>query len=234
MKIIFIVLGALFSGELIEASSIKPELVVNECAEYRVIEKGVQFGRQDFKPLCYLSVHPVYTTDLVYRDYLFTNTGELMVFNSYGNGPDSESTGARVYYFFPRTKVPHAYIRGAEIVAETATPGLEFVFDSANQNLKSVSLGKVQEELKVHPGNNGGIEIQELSVLWLDSGFKQGSDPTQDMTRNSVFRDHKNNFCTVKNKEIFAMINGSLEFKYSDLDLKKFLSKRCSNLEVLY
>jgi hypothetical protein len=234
MKIIFVVLGILFSNTWVQATSKNQRSLGNDCVEYRAIEKGVQFGRQDFQPLCYLSIHPVYTTDLVYRDYLFTNTGELMVFNSYGDGPDSESTGARVYYFFPRTKVPHAYIRGSEIVAETATPGLEFVFDSANQNLKSVSLGKVYEEIKVHPGNKGGIEIQELAVLWLDSGFKMGSDPTQDMTRNSVFRDHKNNSCTVKNKEIFAMISGSLEFKHSDLDLKKFLAKRCSNLEILY
>ncbi|WP_374030184.1 hypothetical protein [Bdellovibrio bacteriovorus] len=79
---------------------------------------------------CYLSLHNFKQGGLVYRDYLFTKDS-LMVFNSFGDGPISQSTGAREYYFFPRKNViPQFSWNSSDRRLEvTATDGNVVFFD---------------------------------------------------------------------------------------------------------
>src|SRR3989338_6814810 len=53
---------------------------------------------------CYVSIGSMLVTDLIYKAYGFFSDGMLMVFNSYGDGEDSNPnlTSAREFYFFPR------------------------------------------------------------------------------------------------------------------------------------
>ena len=50
---------------------------------------------------CFISIHGMDITDLKYRDYYFDNSGQFLVFNSYGDGPNSTHTGMRSFFLLP-------------------------------------------------------------------------------------------------------------------------------------
>src|SRR5687768_2155584 len=74
-----------------------------ECKEVSGYNDNLQFSRERSSDgECWVSLHPRNGyVDLKYRDYLLSSSGLLLVFNSYGHGPESETTGAREFYFFP-------------------------------------------------------------------------------------------------------------------------------------
>jgi hypothetical protein len=205
-----------------------------DCAEYLDTADEVQYSRQNFSSDCFLSLHPMTSQDLVYRDYLLTDSGEIMVFNSYGYGPENETTAARVYYVFPRTQLPHAEPGQTEVLIQTATPGVMFTLDRKTFRLKNATAGgQIVEDPKVYPGNKGGVQILSLPTVWLDAGFAVGHDPTSESGSASIFHDANGKTCQVRNSEIFDYPNGDVDFKFlKDADLAKFLKKRCPNLTV--
>ena len=73
------------------------------CRDVFQTHGKMKFARQFFTnpDACFLSVNPDYSPDLIYRNFIFRETGKLLVFNSYGPGDQSIMTGARVFYFFP-------------------------------------------------------------------------------------------------------------------------------------
>lgn len=190
------------------------------------------YHRQNSGPNCYLSVHPMQTQDLIYRDYLFSDSGVFMVFNSYGEGPNSETTAARVFYIFPRNQMPDIEIKNESIIVKTAHSKSSFEFSKKSTEIINFSNGKVSQDPKVHPNNKGGVEISSQSVLILDVGFTVGKDPSEDPNRISTFSDGKNT-CRVKNSTIFRYEeDGNVELKFTDSELKRFLSQTCPQLKI--
>lgn len=186
---------------------------------------------------CLVSIHPrdVFET-LVYRDYLITNKGLVMVFNSYGPGSTSQTTGAREFYFFPRPSkaLEFSYEQGRNEVKVKFNERLSFVFDGKTAQVKGLSEGAVIVDTDVNKNNKGGVEIEFYNGLWLDVGFTMGHSPSEKPRATSTFTDENGQTCTLANEELFTYANGDVDFKYSDSDLKKYLNTTCPNLQISF
>jgi hypothetical protein len=212
---------------------------VTDCIRQITHFDNTQTSR-DFWPeneTCFISVHPRDSyVDLIYRDYLLTNKGLLMVFNSYGHGESHLTTGAREFYFFPRSDMSpqFSYNQNSNEVRVKFSDRLSFVFDGKTAQIKSLSQGSVSVASDVNKNNQGGVEIQSFNGLWLDVGFAMGQSPSEKGNMLSKFTDENGQTCSVKNKDIFQYINGDVEFRFSDADLKIFLKRICPKLQVSF
>jgi hypothetical protein len=184
---------------------------------------------------CYVSVKAMETDPaMVYRDFLFSNDGLMMVFNSYGDGPTSTDTAAREFYFFPRAIAYPTFewnneTRRLEI---THVTGEKFYFDYDKANLVAISNGQVTTVQKVHPINKGGVEFPKYNGLMLDGGFSVGQSPSTADGIRPLFTDVKGTKCTVKNSDIYKYPgDGDSVFKFrEDSALKTFLKTKCPSL----
>ena len=153
---------------------------------------------------CFLSLHPRNSFEsLVYRDYLITSSGLLMVFNSYSADLSSASDGAREFYLFPKEfkgfqwKVEDQYL----VVTGFADRVLKFSLKTAQ--LEVISGAEVKLADKVLPNNKGGLEILSADFLYVDAGFKLGDSPSYDHSRNSEVKNPQKQVCSVKNPKIY-------------------------------
>lgn len=184
---------------------------------------------------CFLSALSVNVPGLLYRSYLFTN-GELMVFNSYDDSVDStSSTGARVFFFFPRNQTPDIEDVGNVIYMKSSFAGISLGIDYVKDQVVGFKGITATIDPKVNADNKGGVEVLSSPTLWLDLGFSQGHDPSTETNRTVTFHDINGKTCNVKNSDLFTYYSdGNNSFKYSDADLKTFLKKRCPSLTVNY
>ncbi|WII73064.1 hypothetical protein QJS83_04150 [Bdellovibrio sp. 22V] len=185
---------------------------------------------------CFFTVTPQDAyVDLEYRDHLFASNGLFMVFNSFGPGDESKTTGAREFFMFPRPNDRYSYkwndeANELEVVHVT---GDTFVFDIKKARLKSVTRANVTVADYVVPSNRGGIEISNYQGILLDSGFTLGRSPTSNANAYSTFKDFNGKTCRMKNSELFKYTSdGEIIFKYSDKSLKALLNSRCPQLSL--
>ncbi|MEN0057806.1 MAG: hypothetical protein AAGB31_03140 [Bdellovibrio sp.] len=185
---------------------------------------------------CFFSITPLDGyKELIYRDHLLTSQGLFMVFNSFGPGDESVTTGAREFYMFPRKEkqFSHTWNDETRELIITHVTGDVFTFDSQKAELKSIGQAQVKVADKVDPKNRGGVEISQYPGLLLDGGFKLGSSPTGVSTAQSTMKDVLGNTCSVKNSELFRYpAGGDIIFRYTDKALGAFLKKRCPQLKA--
>lgn len=209
-----------------------------DCPDAVERREGTQIQQQwsDGSQTCFLSVSPLDGyVDLTYRDHLFTSDGLFMVFNSFGQGPDSGTTAAREFYMFPRTqsKMTYSWDDDEKELTVTHITGDKFVFDSRKARLKSMSRAQVTVADYVEPQNRGGIEITNYQALLLDGGFQMGNAPTADPNGKSKFIDAKGVSCQIGNREIFKYTSdGDVILKHSDKSLWTLLKSRCPKLKL--
>lgn len=203
------------------------------CTEYLRLQGSFQVHRFEADDgLCFFSASPFNPpTSMKYRSYLFTSDGALMVFNSFG--PQANSNGARVFYFFPRNQIPDMQALTNRTILKSATAGIELMISTTKLQIVGMRGGAIKEASTISPSNAGGIEFSNLKTLSLDAGFQLGSDPTANLKRTSKFVDIRSRTCTVKNSEVFTVTtDGNPRFQFTDLKLKSFLSQRCPGLAV--
>ncbi len=227
MKLTFLLFLALKSWAGTDVSAVCPE---------RIERQGSIQVHQQLTPKgsCYVSVGNFKAKDGIYRSFLFTSDGSLMVFNSYGWGTDATSTGAREFYFFPRLNLVPEFAWNPELrkLQVMATSGAVFNFDYEDVRLSSVSNAQVKEIPEVRPDNQGGVDITQYVGLLLDGGFRLGKAPTSVSSAQSSFTDAYGVSCKVRNNTLFKYTSsGDVMFKYSDAELKTFLKKACSKLK---
>lgn len=206
-----------------------------ECTEFHKPSGAFhvyRFPSQDGH--CFLSADPQNMPDLVYRSYLLTDEGILMVFNSIDKEAYGVSDGARVFHFFPRTQMPSlSYDENSNVILQTSNPEISLILSRQEAKIVGMSGGQVIEDPKVNPNNNGGVEFKNVKGLYLDSGYTSLADPTANPSRNSTFVDSKQNKCTVKNKDLFSYdSDGDPNFKFTDAQLKTWLAKNCPKLNL--
>ena len=183
---------------------------------------------------CFISLHPMDVVDLKYRDYYFDNAGLFMVFNSYGDGPNSTMTGTRSFYLFPAKNIPmldypdYSIEPNGDVLIQTVS-GHEILFDSKKLQIKSF-VGGAFSEKQLSPNNKGGTEIKPAVGFWLDLGFKLGglgNDVSTNMTK--AFGSKSGN-CSIKNTELYKYTAGGYDHPllYSGRALELFLQKRCN------
>lgn len=180
--------------------------------------------------VCFISIHPMSAIDLKYRDYYFNNQGLFLVFNSYGEGSDASSTGARVFYTLPVVNdYPDFSIEANGDVVIKTSSGHLVAFDSKKLAIKSFAPGFVTEK-PLSSGNKGGVEIRLTEGVWFDSGFRMGGMANERPSGSTIINGSVAGQCTVKNSEIFDYSNDIVP-KYAGTNLTSFLKKRCPQLK---
>lgn len=183
---------------------------------------------------CFVSLMPRKIINMKYRDYLISNAGLFMVFNSYGAGSNSTSTAAREFFFFPRTatevevRLPETDDEDVQVMVSS---GRWLTFSRVNADLSAIETGSVRRDPRVRKTNKGGIEIPTYQGLMLDAGFTIGQSPTDDLSRESVFRDEFGMTCSVINEQIFFK-DGYNSILKSDSEIAAFLKTQCPQLKV--
>lgn len=182
---------------------------------------------------CFADVGPSYAPGMVYRSYAFFDTGLLMVFDSYGKGTNSATTGSREFYFFPRSeKVGLEMDAASGTILVTMANGDAVSIDSTTAQIRSSSRGEVIVSPRVDPANLGGVEFPRYGGLMLDAGYARGRSPSDSRDGQSTFRSAQGQLCRVANREIFAYADGDHAFKFDDAGLSAFLKKRCPALRA--
>ncbi|WP_413578721.1 hypothetical protein ACLVWU_09325 [Bdellovibrio sp. HCB290] len=183
---------------------------------------------------CFISINNFKLNTMFYRAYLFANDGNMMVFNSFGSGSVSETTGAREFYFFPhRYKNPtFAWNEEQRHLTVTSTAGDEYYFDYDTAQLKGMNKAEIQVTSEISKTNKGGVEITKYQGLVFDAGFKMGSAPTGAPRNKGTFTDENGKTCTLNIGDIFSYSEeGDPYVKYSDKNLAAFLKKKCPKLK---
>lgn len=181
---------------------------------------------------CLIHVSPTEVWDMIYRSYVFTSEGEFLVFNSYGNGNQSQMTGARDYFIFPRknTVPTYRWDHDKKELIVTMASDREVIFDYNIGQLKSISDADLQIAKDIHPNNKGGVEITLHSGILMDAGFKKGGTPIMNPKNSSSFIFNKKR-CSFPNSQLFKYTETQdAIFKYDDQWLIPFLQERCPNL----
>lgn len=180
---------------------------------------------------CFVSLFPRKTRGLIYRSYLITDSGQILVFNSFGGGPINTDTGARVFHTFP--KVSPLKVSFKETTVEvTLVTGQKLVADKILGQPTSLIEGMIDIDPVIKPANNGGVEFTMNSSLLLDSGFRLGGTPISRLSQESRFVDFEGDICIVKNREVFDVKDGEVYQIYDrPASLKAFLKNRCPQLD---
>lgn len=212
-----------------------------ENCTYTVERKeGTQLQRiwNESSQACFVSVHPLDGYyDLKYRDHLFTTDGLFMVFNSFGPGDESSTTGAREFYMFPRVsnEITYSWDEQNKLLMVVAATGDKFVFDSRKARLISITRANATVANDIIPTNRGGIEINNFQGMMMDGGWALGRSPTSNKNGSSQFKDNAGTTCSIKNSELFRYTSsGDNIFRYKDdVSLQKLLKNRCPQLKSL-
>lgn len=194
---------------------------------------NTQLQTQKVDGSCYLSVHPRIISDLLYRDFLFDDRGLFMLFDSYGQGPESQTTAAREFLFFPRkTNLSYTYQAETKRVLVTSPSGKVFTFDAVKSVLLSVSGTTLNLTYDVVPERRGGMEVVTTDNLYLEGGYKRGQAPSQNPKNKIYFVDAAKNSCQVYNGDVYEYDSDQdSTFRFNDAELKSFLSSRCPKLK---
>lgn len=203
-----------------------------ECSDLYQKSGAFEFQRFQGDINCQVLTSPADSGPNYFRSAVFTDEGMFMVFNSYEYSKGTD--GARVFYFFPRTRMPgFEQQANGQMLVHTSAPGIFIAYDKTERRFAGMLGGVLSEDPKVQPHNNGGVEIRDVKTLWLDVGFKFKGDPSADHSRSSFFTDISGKRCEVSNKEIFSFTaDDDSFFKFTDAELKAFLKTRCPALHV--
>lgn len=219
---------------LLVCSPSAPAQIPGGCEAYLSSFDRLQVSRQESRSKeCSVSFHSRDSyVDMIYRDYLMTASGLLMVFNSYGPGIESKSTGAREFYFFPRR------YSNIELKSETElglfsarlANGSWIQFDTKTAQAVKLEAGKIKLAQQVKPNNNGGLEIISYAGLYMDCGFNLGQSPSDNPERFCTFKDIKKNSCKVQNKKLFIYEDYE-RYLRSDSEIQTILKQDCPRIE---
>ncbi|MCM2276668.1 MAG: hypothetical protein NDJ89_01160 [Oligoflexia bacterium] len=185
---------------------------------------------------CFVNLTPTNISGMVYRSFLVTSEGKLLVFNSYGDGPDSEDTGAREFFFFPRVRETGFAWRDDGTLGLLLVNGEELRVDTATARLRGLTGGELVEAEAVDRRNQGGVEIPRHSGILLDAGYRRGGSPILRRQGSSRFSDPDGKSCTVRNEEVFrypSTPDGEVGLRHeTDAELAGFLRARCPGLRA--
>ncbi|MBO9667028.1 MAG: hypothetical protein J7501_09465 [Bdellovibrio sp.] len=183
---------------------------------------------------CFVSVGNFKRTGMVYRSYLFADDGNFMIFNSYGNGPISETTGAREFYSFPRRFKNPTFKWNEELrrLEVTSCTGDVYYFDYETAEISGMDKAQTKLADAVGKDNKGGVEITAYKGLMMDAGFKMGQAPTQNPAGPVKFTDENGKVCNLTVGDIFKYKeDGDPYVRFKDKELATFLKKKCPKLK---
>ncbi|MCM2323289.1 MAG: hypothetical protein NDJ90_08495 [Oligoflexia bacterium] len=180
---------------------------------------------------CMVSVSPVLSR-MTFRQFMFRSDGLFSVFVS-TEGPEETSTGTRGYFLFPRGLGRLKVETNVKATLRVKLPSSSIVsFSSANARVTGFSGARYVEDPEISLRNYGGFEFISFDGLLLDTGWHIGSTAYSKQERESLFRDSENNYCVVKNTDIFnygELVTVKFE---TDAELAAFLVVQCPTLKL--
>ena len=190
----------------------------------------LQSGKFSSSNECFISILPRRTKNLIYRNFVFSSNGMIMVFNSFGEGAEHETTGARIYFLFPyRQNLRWSLSENFLLIF---LPSNEVArFDLKSGQWVDLSNAQLFVDPKISLENKGGVELSYFNGLTLDAGFELGDSPIWDLTRMSTLEDSRGQMCVFKNKEVFVKKNQKVFLrKHTNEGIKKLIDSLCPNL----
>lgn len=180
---------------------------------------------------CYLSIHPrnAYET-LVYRDFLLTNDGMLMVFNSYGE-EGANSDGAREFFFLANEFKGFQWNVQGDSLILTGFSDKIIKISLKTAQMTEISGSEIKVADKVLPNNRGGLEILNANFLFIDAGFKMGDSPSNSKSSRSVVKNSKQQSCTLKNTQVYDYTEDSSYLKTLG-QLQSVVQATCKGFEI--
>ncbi len=194
----------------------------------------IQINRQWDEPsrTCFIDLHPRNVMNNRYRDYYFDNHGQLMVFNSYGDGPDSKMTAARDFFLLPQVEdyPDYSIEANGDVVIKTVSGHL-FKISAKVFSIISLTPGLISEKT-LSPDNKGGVEFTLKEGFWLDGGFMKGASRLQHPELTTIVKTSKNSkTCSILNRDYLNYnSDGDFTFKYENEKLTAFLKLKCPSL----
>lgn len=164
---------------------------------------------------CYLTLHPrnAYET-MIYRDFLISSQGLLMVFNSFSDSDFDAATGAREFYFLGQSFNGYQWNLKGDRVEVKAFGNKVFQFNTATADLIALSGSQLSIKEEIVPENRGGVEIlKNTGGVVLDAGFAQGHSPAVETNQQAVLKNSNNQICKIKNNKLFSIIDGDPQLK---------------------
>lgn len=181
---------------------------------------------------CYLSLHPRNAFEtLIYRDYLFTSDGLMLVFNSLKPDEGPGSSGAREFFFFPESFQGFNYkLVGQELVL-TGFNNLEIRFSIDSAQITKIDGAEVQVAKEVNAGNKGGIEFLNTTWPYLDAGFTLGNAPSAFPRRFSELINSQQQKCRVLNQRLFQYVGDDPQLK-TKAEIQQISAQTCPGFNL--
>lgn len=201
----------------------------NPCVTHYEQRAGIDLQTGAFSDgECYVSVSESAWRGMVYRDYMFTSDGGIMAFNSFGSGPNSTHTGARVIYLRPFT-TQLGWRFNEENDLEVLQPsGAIARFDGQTGEWVELSGADLAIDPEVNRSNQGGVEIRSHAGYTIDSGFRFGGHPNSIMTRASTITSADGRRCEVENKELFHLVGDEHMWNFeNNEEFTAWFDRRC-------
>jgi hypothetical protein len=202
--------------------------------QYQITHRdNLQFSQRYQKDVseCWFSIHPMNGyQSMTYRSYLVTSSGMLFVFNSFGEGSSTKTTGAREFYFFPREVYTNGLAISQDKVSVRMNSKLTLEFESKNLyplNTPNIVLKNLSA---ITPKNAGGVEVLRYNGVYLDTGFVMGQSPSAIKTNKSMFKNQFGQKCLVQNKQIFGYRNDDPILMH-DILLHEIVAKQCPDFK---
>lgn len=181
---------------------------------------------------CYLSIHPrdAFET-LIYRDYLLTSDGLLMVFNSYSASEEPAASGAREFYFLNQNFKEFRWKTNGSVLEVTGLDQMKFEFSLTDGQVTGISGAKFTLDKDVNPNNKGGLEIASFNGIFLDVGFRIGNSPSMESSRKVKLENSIREKCWLRNHQIFEYQDGDSQIISWAL-LQKQIKKACPQFKM--
>lgn len=213
------------------AQSVYADYVNDTCKQdyQKFDDTDLQVGRFGSEGTCFVSVHYNPNFELRYRDFLMTNEGLLMVFNSFGVGDEASTTGAREFFFPSKVKTNTSVSFKNGIISVVLTDDVTITFSSKTGKILKMTNMNFSLASKVVPSNKGGLEISNSKVVYVDGGFTLGKSPTTVDAGKSYIKKLTQS-CQLVNRELFDNSNGEAILRFKNKEFDAFVAQRCPNI----
>ena len=180
------------------------------------------------------------------RSYTFSDRGTIQIFNDFAipGGNNSNSTGARTFWVFPRLQKPTEEDLSANELEVVTSAGDHVRFKAGTlpeiEDSPSYSV-RLVEDPEINQKNHGGVEIEmtpHSKTIVIDNGFHLGDYVSSRAkffapTAHSTVSDGSGHKCVLSNSQLFVPKPYDVAVKYAtDQALFGFLHKACPNLDL--
>ena len=225
--LVFTFVLSLTSPAMTSTPSDIPELCPRKLIGY----SNIQVSQSISGELCFLSIHPrdAFET-LIYRDYLFSSDGLLMVFNSLKPDEGPQSAGTREFYFFQEAFRGFQWVVTEDELILTGLADLKIHFSLATAQILKIENATIRLDPKVNPNNAGGFEILSSPWTFLDTGFFFGNTASSQPNRLSTLKNKDQVTCRLRNRSLFDYMGDDAKVK-SPVDIQKAASLTCPGFQ---